>query len=59
MSRRLDIDARVYAPDCDDPAPCMWFALCENDANGLRDAGPLGSVPICQRCDDKVERLST
>jgi hypothetical protein len=37
--------------------PCEWLALCENPANGLRDHPVLGEVPICQRCDDKVERL--
>jgi len=50
----LDPDARVYPPghDGDDAhqAPCMWFALCTNPANGVADAGPLGHRPICQRC---------
>jgi hypothetical protein len=36
----------------------MWFARCENPANGLCDAGPLGVIPICQRLDDKVERIT-
>lgn len=53
----LDTRDRVYAEGVEAAAPCMWFALCDNDANGLRDAGPLGAVPICKRCDDKVERL--
>jgi hypothetical protein len=57
----LDIHARVYAENvpelADQEAPCMWFALCDNPANGLRDAGPLGMIPICKRCDDKMERL--
>jgi hypothetical protein len=54
----LDHNARVYARDySDDPAQCMWFALCDNVANGLRDAGPLGMVPICKRCDDKMNRI--
>lgn len=57
---QLNIEARVYDIDLN-PAPCMWFALCENPANGLRK-GPVGNgefkdVPICQRCDDKAERL--
>ena len=59
---RLDIEARVFAenvPNLEDvEAPCMWFAKCANPANGLRDHPVLGQVPICQRCDDKVERLS-
>lgn len=54
----LDIDARVYAPGSDVPEGCHWFALCDNVANGLRDAGPLGLVPICKRCDDKMERIA-
>jgi hypothetical protein len=38
---------------------CQWFAPCTNPANGLCDAGPLGQVPICQRCDDRMERIGT
>jgi hypothetical protein len=38
-------------------ALCEWFAKCTNPANGLRDHPVLGQVPICQRCDDKIERL--
>jgi hypothetical protein len=47
-------NARVYAPESDTAELCHWFALCPNLANGLRDAGPLGMLPICQRCDDKM-----
>lgn len=60
---RLDVDARVYADG--DPAHelvCMWFAWCDNLANGTRrgptGGGQFGDIPICQRCDDKVERLA-
>lgn len=34
---------------------CAWFALCENKAVRMRLHPTLGSVPICQRCDDKVD----
>lgn len=59
----LDIDARVFATFADgsedtDPAPCMWFAMCDNLANGTRYGGPLGEVPICKRCDDKMDRIA-
>ena len=41
---RLDIDARVYA---------------ENVPELADEAAPeFGDIPICQRCDDKCERLS-
>lgn len=39
------------------PAVCHWFAKCPNPANGLRDHPVLGDVPICQRCDDKIEAM--
>lgn len=65
---RFDINDRVYAHDSftgvddDTEAPCMWFALCKNPANGLREGpvgnGAFGPIPICQRCDDKIARLS-
>lgn len=60
----LDINNRVFATDpdtgaelSDKPAVCMWFARCTNPANGVRDAGPVGIIPICQRCDDRVARM--
>lgn len=55
---RLDIDYRVYAPNDERPVACAWFAKCDHPANGLRDHPVLGQVPICQRCDDRVERMS-
>jgi hypothetical protein len=65
---RLDIAARVYPivngveDTSHGEAPCMWFALCDNPANGLRNGpvsnGEFGEVPICQRCDDKVAALA-
>jgi hypothetical protein len=55
---RLHINARVYRDDSAIQwATCQWIALCTNPANGLRDAGPLGRVPICQQSDDKMERI--
>jgi hypothetical protein len=59
----LDTAARVYPTFADgtegtEPAVCHWFALCDNPANGLRDGGPLGAVPICKRCDDKMDRIA-
>jgi hypothetical protein len=57
----LSIEHRVYAEGSTVAAPCMWFALCDNDANGLRrgpvGGGKFGEIPICKRCDDKVEAL--
>ena len=58
---RLNIEDRVYADSvpglAGKEAPCMWFAKCPNPANGLREHPVLDQVPICQRCDDKVERM--
>ncbi len=36
---------------------CRWFLLCRNKATRTRSHPVLGDVPICQRCDEKVERL--
>lgn len=56
----LNINDRVYAEFVygNQEIPCQWFAKCANPANGLRDGGPLGPVPICKRCDDKMERIA-
>lgn len=35
--------------------PCMWFALCDNDATTTRPHGVLGDVPICDRCAALVD----
>jgi len=48
----LGINTRVYRRDANgngvpDTQYCLWSALCNKPANGLRDAGPLGMVPIC------------
>lgn len=36
---------------------CEWFALCLNQATGYLNAGPLGDVPICDRCSAKVAAI--
>ena len=38
---------------------CAWFALCVRRATATRAHPILGAVPICTRCDAKVEWLST
>lgn len=42
----LDVENRVYPTGFDDDpeceAQCLWFALCDNPANGVADAGPRG-----------------
>lgn len=38
--------------------PCQWFGKCENHAMRTRVHPILGTVPICPRCDEKVERMS-
>ncbi len=40
------------------PVDCQWFALCENPATTTREHSILGNVPICGRCNAKIERLS-
>ena len=44
---------------------CEWFYLCDNEATTTR-TGPLlgsptgwGEIPICDRCNDKIDRLET
>ena len=36
---------------------CEWFALCDREATRYRDHPVLGQVPICDQCDDRVDRL--
>lgn len=36
---------------------CQWFALCPNAATQTRDHTVLGKVPICDKCQEKVNRL--
>lgn len=59
---RLSIEDEVV-DSSGNTAPCMWFARCDNPANGLRNGpiggGTFGDIPICQRCDDMVERMSS
>lgn len=49
--------AEVIGPN-GEAVDCMWFAKCDLPANGLRPHPILDQVPICVRCDAKVERLS-
>lgn len=37
---------------------CQVFLLCDNEATTTYDASPLGEVPACQRCADKMERIA-
>lgn len=37
---------------------CRWFLMCRNKAVKVRPHVILGQVPICKRCDDKMEVLS-
>jgi hypothetical protein len=56
----IQTDDGVFTEDDDGnpvPVPCQWFALCENVATTTRNHPILGDVPICTRCDEKVERL--
>lgn len=54
----LDPDNRVYPPghhgEPGFEATCAWFAKCANPANGVADCRPLGHIPVCKRCADKV-----
>lgn len=40
---------------------CQWFALCTNEATTTRRGpvgnGKLGPVPICDRCNTKMDAL--
>ena len=36
---------------------CEWFALCENQATMKHYHPILGDVPICARCNSKVEEM--
>lgn len=42
-----------------DPALCAWFLKCDNTATTTREHPILGKVLICERCNNKVEALST
>jgi hypothetical protein len=37
---------------------CQWFAGCHNVATTTRKHPILGNVPICDRCNKKIEALS-
>ena len=41
-----------------DIGECQYFALCTNPATTTINAGPLGDVPACQQCADKMARIA-
>ena len=47
----------VLSTSDDEPQRCEWFALCENAATTTRSHPILGPVPICERCDARVDAL--
>lgn len=47
----------TYLDEAIEKVACQWFALCENAAADVRDGGPLGQVPICTRCSEKVDAI--
>jgi hypothetical protein len=57
-SLKLEANAKqLLENDGPDTILCQWFALCENVATTTRPHPVLGDVPICDRCDEKVENL--
>jgi predicted PP-loop superfamily ATPase len=50
--------AKLAIEDGEATLLCCWFALCENEATNVRTHPILGDVPICGRCDAKVEALA-
>lgn len=36
---------------------CKWFLSCENAATRTRPHPILGDVPICERCNAKMDRI--
>lgn len=36
---------------------CKWFLMCRNKATTTRKHPILGDVPICKRCNDKMDRI--
>lgn len=36
---------------------CQWFLLCKNRATMTRPHPLLGNVPICKRCNDKMDKI--
>lgn len=39
------------------PVACRWFLRCENTAVTERSHPVLGQVPICKRCNDKLNAI--
>lgn len=42
----------------EDLGVCMYFALCTNDATHLLNAGAIGQVPICDRCQERYDSFT-
>ena len=40
------------------PGMCKWWANCSNPATHERRAGPIGMVPICDRCEEILQRVA-
>lgn len=47
-----------FAP-CRKVWSCRWFALCDHVAIGTMTHATLGEVPICERCKNKVDGLTS
>ena len=41
-------------PVLEGPFGCEYFLMCDNQASGFYDAGPVGIIPACDRCLDRV-----
>lgn len=57
----IQTEAGVYVEDEHGDmteVPCQWFALCDNHAMLTEPHPVLGDVPICQRCKDRIDKLS-
>jgi hypothetical protein len=60
MSDREKLDELVAEIQDEFPGSvllCAWYLLCDNVATTTRKHPILGDVPICSRCDQKIESL--
>ena len=51
-----DINQQCASPRCVNRT-CQWYLLCTNPATQTRSHPILGAVPICDRCQEKCDRL--